>query len=112
MYSPVQYTSACKAKPSEGISVQNGRMNYSPLHMYSRATIVKKSRLLGRMMQFVGNIALCSNIEYAVVNGRKGRNRRKHGRDVCESHVFLIESDQHVCSKEKDATCQSYCRET
>ncbi len=54
---------------------------------------------------------------YAIAGRRRGWekqgwNKREHGRDVVAFIVFPVESDQHVCNKEIDATCQSQYKGT
>jgi hypothetical protein len=54
---------------------------------------------------------------YAIIIRRKGWekqgwNKREHRRDVVAFIVFPVDSDQHVHSKEIDATCQSQCKGT
>ena len=62
------------------------------------------------------SLVLFSNVRYAVVSVRKEWEKQgwssEHGGEIVTSKVFLVESDQHVCSKEEDATWQSYCKGT
>ena len=81
-----------------GSLFNNGRIDDTPVHMYMRTTLGQKLRLISRMAQFAESLALCSNIAYAVVIGRKGWekqgwSRREHGREVAASNVFAVESD-------------------